>query len=204
MMRSDIREELDVPEQTSAVQFFVEYANDMPRFRRYLSGKTGVPFLIRHLAAIAAGAIDTPYSHMAVWHVCEALSYASAIRWCILILVQLDDVCHTLVKLLRYALINGPSKVYTRVSKFLFSMNQYDFGAKTNPCGSWVAYCIVHILRNISVLDEDHGKQAVRDAMTDDLQQILPGIDGNVRTELGDAAALRVRTWIVETWPYAL
>jgi hypothetical protein len=82
-------------------------------------------------------------------------------------------------------------------------MNQYNFGTKTNPTGSWVAYCIVRILRNISVIDEGHGKR-VRDAMMDDLQQILPGIEGNVRTELGDAAALRVRTWIVETWPYAL
>jgi hypothetical protein len=53
----------------------------------------------------------------------------------------------------------------------------------------------------MSVLGEDH---AVRDAVTEDLRQILPGIDGNVRTELGDAAALRVRTWIIETWPYAL
>jgi hypothetical protein len=80
-------------------------------------------------------------------------------------------------------------------------MNQRDFGTKTNPTGSWIAYCIVHILRNMSVLGVDH---AVRDAVTDDLRQILPDIDENVRTELGDAAALRVRTWIMETWPYAL
>jgi len=104
MMRSDIREELDVPEQTSAVQFFVEYANDMPRFRHYLSGKTGVPFLIRHLAAIAAGAIDAPYSHMAVWSTCEALSHSSVSRCYILVLAQIEDVCHTFVKLLRYVL----------------------------------------------------------------------------------------------------
>jgi hypothetical protein len=80
-------------------------------------------------------------------------------------------------------------------------MNQRDFGTKTNPTGSWVAYCIIRILRNMSVLGEVH---AVHDAVTEDLRQILPGIDGNVRTELGDAAALRVRTWIIETWPYAL
>jgi hypothetical protein len=79
---------------------------------------------------------------------------------------------------------------------FFSSMNQRDFGTKANPIGSWV-----RILRNMSVLGEDH---AVRDAVTEDLRKILPGIDGNVRTEFGDAAALRVRTWIMEMWPYAI
>jgi hypothetical protein len=113
MMRVCTREELDISEQTAAVQFFAEYANDMPRFRHHLSGSAGIPFLIQHLAAIAAGAIGAPYSHTAVWSTCEALSYSSEFRWCILILAQMEDVCHTFVKLLRYALHDRPSESLT-------------------------------------------------------------------------------------------
>ena len=104
MMHLDTREDPNISEQTAAVLFFAEYANDMSRFRHYLSGNTGIPFLIQHLAAIAAGAIGAPYSHMAVWSTCEALSHSSVFRCYILVLVQIEDVCHTFVKLLGYAL----------------------------------------------------------------------------------------------------
>jgi hypothetical protein len=110
MMHLNTREDSDISEQTAAVQFFAEYANDMPRFRHYLSGSTGMPFLIQHLAAIATGAIGVPYSHTAVWSICEVLSHSSVFRWCILVLAQIEDVCHTFVNLLRYALPDRASE----------------------------------------------------------------------------------------------
>jgi hypothetical protein len=67
--------------------------------------------------------------------------------------------------------------------------------------GLWVAYCIVRILRNLSMHGEDEGRKAVCDAFTDELRQILPNIAVNVKRELGDAAALSVDNWIRETWP---
>jgi hypothetical protein len=65
---------------------------------------------------------------------------------------------------------------------------------------SWVVYCIIRILRNLSVHSEDERK-AVDDTMTDDLWRMLPNIGSIVQRVLGCAAALRVKTWIEETWP---
>ena len=81
-------------------------------------------------------------------------------------------------------------------------MNQRDISMGETPTWSWVAYCIVRILRNLSVLSDDEGRSAlaVRNAMTDELRRVLPNIDGNARKELGDAAAIRIRSWIRETW----
>ena len=63
---------------------------------------------------------------------------------------------------------------------------------------SWITYCIIHILRNISVFSIGEGGEAVCDAVMDELQQILPNVGGSVGIELGDAAAQRVETWISE------
>jgi hypothetical protein len=65
---------------------------------------------------------------------------------------------------------------------------------------SWscITYCIIRILRNICLFGIGEGGEAVCDAVTDELQQILPNVGGSVRMELGDAAARHVETWISE------
>ena len=63
---------------------------------------------------------------------------------------------------------------------------------------SWITYCIIHILRNIYVCSIGAGGEAVRDAVTDELRQMLPNVGRSVGMELGDAAARRVETWISE------
>jgi len=50
----------------------------------------------------------------------------------------------------------------------------------------------------VSLVGGDEGTGAVRDAVTDELRQILPNVGGSVRMELGDAAARQVETWISE------
>jgi hypothetical protein len=69
---------------------------------------------------------------------------------------------------------------------------------------SWVAYCIIRILRNVFVLGEGEGPKVVRAAVTDELLMILPNVEGIVRRQLGEYTSQRVIIWITETWPEAL
>jgi hypothetical protein len=86
-------------EHFSAVNFFAEFANDVPRFRHYISGSAGIPFLIKYIKAVDdSRVIDVP--NYVVWDLCEKLAELSAFRWCVPILLQ-QDICPTLVNLLR-------------------------------------------------------------------------------------------------------
>jgi hypothetical protein len=87
-------------ERISAVHFFAEYANDFPRFRHYMSGSTGIPFLVQAIKSVEYrffGLRDT------VWYVCETLADLSKMDWCIPTFACLD-VCPTFVKLLMYVI----------------------------------------------------------------------------------------------------
>jgi len=172
-------------EHTAAVQFFSYYADDVHAFRAYICGNAGIPSLIEAIKVAESGVSRTHTDIL--WYMCETLSQLSAFHWCVAVLAHLD-ACPVLVELL--------------------SANQRDIvlGTKQRDVDipakdSWVAYCIVRTLRNLSMLGEDKGKKAVCGAVTDELRQILPNIADNVNKELGDVAALSVENWIKETWP---
>jgi hypothetical protein len=84
-------------EHFSAVNFFAEFANDVPRFRHYISGSAGIPFIITSIKLIEDRVIDALGT---VWDLCEKLAELSCFYWCIPILLQ-HNICPTLVTLLR-------------------------------------------------------------------------------------------------------
>ena len=84
-------------EHFAAVTIFAEFANDVPRFRHYITGSAGIPFLIKGIKLVEDKVID---ASDAVWDLCEKLAELSAFRWCVPILLQ-QDICPTLVKLFR-------------------------------------------------------------------------------------------------------
>jgi hypothetical protein len=88
------------------VQFFSEYANDVPQFRDYMSESTGIPFLISAMKTVAAGVMDSTESDLALWHVSETLAQLSDFDWCIPTLARLD-LCSALVELLWYVHRDG-------------------------------------------------------------------------------------------------
>jgi hypothetical protein len=58
------------------VHFFASYANNVPRFCNYMSGCTGIPFLIWVIKLVKAGTMSGN-SHIAVWDLCETLVHLS-------------------------------------------------------------------------------------------------------------------------------
>jgi hypothetical protein len=67
-----------------------------------------------------------------------------------------------------------------------------------NPVNPWVAYDIISFLRHVSLVGGDEGTRVVRDAVTDELRQILPNVGESVRIVLGDVVARRVESCISE------
>jgi hypothetical protein len=88
-------------EQRAVVHFFAEYANDCLKFRDYISGSTGIPFLVQAIKAVEDEPFGSNESQDVVWYICGILADLSNLDWCIPMLVCLD-VCPTLVKLLMY------------------------------------------------------------------------------------------------------
>lgn len=98
----------------------------------------------------------------------------------------------------RISLILAPL-VITRINHS--SQNQRVLGIGQLLNYPWITYDCVRALRNLTIRGGESGKTAVREATTEELIRVLPGVVDIVNKVLGEVAALAVRTWIEETWP---
>lgn len=64
-----------------------------------------------------------------------------------------------------------------------------------------ITYYLIGGLRGQATLGGDVGKQAVTDATTDEVIQILPNVEANIKRELGELNAAQAQAMIEEIWP---
>jgi hypothetical protein len=81
------------------------------------------------------------------------------------------------------------------------SQNQRVLGTGQLSKYPWITHDCVRALRNLTIRGGESGKTVVREATTEELVRVLPGVVDIVNKVLGEVAARAVRTWIEETWP---
>lgn len=84
-------------EQAAALNFFAEYAHDLPVFRDYLMLPGGLPLLAANIKKLGPDVED----------LCTVLSAVSGFPWCLPPLADVE-LCHALVRLLMYVLFIDP------------------------------------------------------------------------------------------------
>lgn len=168
-----------IREQAVAVQFFSEYANDAPAFRMHLFKPAAIPLLIENIKSLEMQINESGPGSIILLRLVFVVRDVSRLEWAIPLLTQLD-LCPTLVRLLIFC--------------------QRDTGLGVRASRS--AYDIVFTLRNLAVTGGHSGRQAVHDATTDELLQMLPQVEGRLRQDFGSdhTAGDTIKTYINETW----
>lgn len=65
---------------------------------------------------------------------------------------------------------------------------------------SWVEYDLVRVLQHLAIRGGESGQQAVLNATTDDLRQVLPHVGNSIRRFLGDKLAMDAGDIIAKVW----
>jgi len=66
---------------------------------------------------------------------------------------------------------------------------------------AWFGYSIIKFFRNLAFLGGAWGRELVLDAMTDELQEMVPEIEPIIGTGMGAGSAQLVRGWMMYLWP---
>jgi hypothetical protein len=129
-----------------------------------------------------------------------SVNCATCSRWCPVLIGVLSCWSNVIFAVLWSAFSCTPSVTFMLDSNSHFFTGSHGYHQRDRDW-SLIAYYSVWTLRNLAVHGGNSGRQAVLDATTDDLRQILPHISDGVRKFWGDELAATTPDDIAATWP---
>jgi hypothetical protein len=189
---------MSIPEHTWAIRFFVEYSNDVHEYRMHLLSPAGIPVMVQNIKTLHADLDNIDRTKQDIQDLCLVFARISTFDWYLPILVQCN-ICPTLVSLLVYvALLIIFMVIFNPHVPFSFfrSFSQRNI----NREWSWVEYDLIRVLQYLGIHGGESGQQAILNATTDDLRQVLPYVGNSIKQFLGDKLAVEAENIIVKVW----